>query len=429
MEQWSNGNPILQHSIIPILQQEKYMAVFTYRAVDSTGQTKTGEIDADNEGMAVSRLQEMGLHVISLSTIQQKAKQAQAAPKLRRTKAKLEDLAMVSRQLAIMINSGVSILEALDAITIQIRDRSLKNVLADLQQQVLQGYSFSQALSRHPGVFSALYVDMVKTAEVGGELGRVMDQLATYLESNLDIVRKVKSAMMYPIIIVIASVITVIALVTFILPRFTKIFKDMGIELPATTKFLLAFSKFIINYWYIALAIIFVLYIGAKLAARTPHGRRFVDWSKLHFPLVGDLVRKVVLSRSLLALGTLLRVGVPLVSALDTAAGAAGNQVIASVYRYTRTSVESGTSIADSFKTSKEFPPLLIQMTAVGERTGALDDLLLKVSGFYEREADVKIKGLTSIIEPALIVVLGTLIGFIAVSIISPIYTLVGSIK
>ena len=404
------------------------MVTFAYRAIDPKGQTQTGEIDADGEAAAVSRLQEMGLQVISVAEGQQKAKQAQILLKPDRTKAKLEDLAMISRQLAIMIDSGVSVMEALEAIAMQVRDRSLQDVIEDLQQQVLQGHSLSQAFSRHPGVFSELYIDMVKTAEAGGELSQVMDQLAIYLENNLDIVRKVKSAMLYPIIIVAASLVTMVALVTFILPRFAKIFQDIGAELPATTKALLACSHFATNQWYLLIIGVFGLIVGCKLAGRTPAGRRWLDWSKLHAPLVGDLVRKIALSRSLRALGTLLSGGVPLITALDNAAGAAGNQVIGSVYKFTRTSVETGSSVTDAFKTSKEFPPLLVQMTAVGERTGELPKLLLKVSAFYEKEADAKIKGLTSIIEPVLIVILGALIGFIAVSIVSPIYTLVESV-
>lgn len=406
------------------------MATFTYRGIDPDGKVQTGEIEADNEDTAVSRLQSAHVHVISLSSTQQKSRSTQVSStaRSRRVRVKLEDLAMMSRQLAIMIDSGVPVVESLGSIAIQVHNQAFRRVLTDVQQQVIQGHSLSQALSRYPSVFSDLYVDMVKMAETGGDLGQVIGHLAGYLESNLDIIRKVKSAMMYPTIIIIASVITVIALVTFILPRFTKLFKDMGVQLPTTTRILLMCSNFMINYWYIALGGLILILLAVKAASRTLWGKRLIDWSKLHAPLVGDLVRKVVLSRSLLALGTLLSGGVPLVTALETAAGAAGNVVIGAVYRFTRTSVETGSTIADAFKTSKEFPPLVVQITAVGERAGELPNLLLRISRFYSEEADTKIKGLTSIIEPVLIVVLGAVIGFIAVSIISPIYTLVGNV-
>jgi len=406
------------------------MPNFTYRAIDPRGQVQTGQLEVDSEGAAAAKIQEMGLHLVSLSAAQQKAKQRDAgAAKPGRTKVKLEELAMVSRQLAIMIDSGVPIIEALESLAAQVRSPSFQNVISDLRQQVLQGHSLSQSLAKHPSVFSQLYVDMVKTAEAGGELGQVLDQVASYLEGNLDIIRKVKSAMMYPIIVIAASLVTVIALVTFVLPRFMTLFDQMGVAIPTTTKMLLAISSFTIDYWFLLILGLAAAGFLLRLFANSATGRRWLDWGKLHAPLVGDLVRKIVLSRSLLALGTLLNGGVPLMTALETAEDAAGNQVIGAVYRFTRSSVESGNPIADAFRSSKEFPPLLIQMTAVGERTGELPQMLLRVSEFYNKEADAKIKGLTSIIEPVLIVVLGAFVGFIAVSIISPIYSLVGSVQ
>ncbi len=406
------------------------MPNFTYKAIDTGGQIQTGELEVDGEAAAIARIEEMGLCLVSLSGGQQKAKHRDAGTlKVTRTKAKLDELAMVSRQLAIMIDSGVPIVEALQSLAAQIRTPSLRDVISDVQQQVLQGYSLSQSLARHSGVFSQLYIDMVKTAEAGGELGRVMDQLATYLEGNLDIIRKVKSAMMYPIIVIAASVVTVVALETFVLPRFMKLFKQMGVAIPVTTKMLLAISNFLINYWYAVILGLAATGFLLKLVANSASGRRWLDWGKLHAPVVGDLFRKIVLSRSLLALGTLLNGGVPLVTALETAAEASGNQVVGSVYRSTRSNVEGGGSIADAFGSSAEFPALVVQMTAVGERTGELPDLLLRVSDFYSKETDAKIKGLTSVVEPVLIVVLGALVGFIAVSIISPIYSLVGGVQ
>ncbi len=406
------------------------MPNFTYKAIDTGGQIQTGELEVDGEAAAIARIEEMGLCLVSLSGGQQKAKHRDAGTlKVTKTKAKLDELAMVSRQLAIMIDSGVPIVEALQSLAAQIRTPSLRDVISDVQQQVLQGYSLSQSLARHSGVFSQLYIDMVKTAEAGGELGRVMDQLATYLEGNLDIIRKVKSAMMYPIIVIAASVVTVVALETFVLPRFMKLFKQMGVAIPVTTKMLLAISNFLINYWYAVILGLAATGFLLKLVANSASGRRWLDWGKLHAPVVGDLFRKIVLSRSLLALGTLLNGGVPLVTALETAAEASGNQVVGSVYRSTRSNVEGGGSIADAFGSSAEFPALVVQMTAVGERTGELPDLLLRVSDFYSKETDAKIKGLTSVVEPVLIVVLGALVGFIAVSIISPIYSLVGGVQ
>lgn len=391
------------------------------------GQVQTGELEVDGESAAIDRVQEMGLQLISLTSAHSKARhKSGSARKAGKTRVKLEELAMFSRQLAIMIQSGVPIIEALESLELQVKSASFQTVVNDLRQQVLQGHSLSQSLARHTGVFSQLYVDMVKTAEAGGELSQVMDQLAQYLESNLEIIRKVKSAMMYPIIVVVASLITVVSLVTFVLPRFMTLFKQMGAELPPTTKALLAISRFTLNYWYALVIGVAIAFFALRVVANSKGGRRWFDWLKLHAPPAGDLVRKIVLSRSLLALGTLLNGGVPLMVALETAAEASGNQIIGSVYRFTRSSVESGSSIADAFKSSSEFPPLLIQMTSVGERTGQLPDLLLRVSEFYYKEADARIKGLTSIIEPVLIVILGALVGFIAISIIAPIYSLVG---
>ncbi len=408
------------------------MPAYAYKAIGPGGQIQTGEVEGDGESAAIDRVQEMGLHLISLTAVSAQARSRHkegAGRKGRKTEVKLEELAMFSRQLAIMITSGVPIIEALDSLMLQVKTSAFQAVISDLRQQVLQGHSLSQSLARHPSVFSQLYVDMVKTAEAGGDLAQVMDQLAQYLESNLEIIRKVKSAMMYPIIVVAASLITVVALVTFVLPRFMTLFKQMGATLPPTTKALLTISQVTMKYWYLVIVGLAVVFVIFKMIASSAGGRRWLDWLKLHTPPAGDLVRKIVLSRSLLALGTLLNGGVPLMVALDTAAEASGNQIIGSVYRFTKTSVESGSTIADAFKTSPEFPPLLVQMTSVGERTGELASLLLRVSEFYYKESDARIKGLTSIIEPVLIVILGALVGFIAISIIAPIYSLVGGVR
>jgi type IV pilus assembly protein PilC len=403
------------------------MAQFQYRARDHRGRPAAGTLSAGTSTDALRSLQAQGLHVLALTEVEEVRREDLRAN--RAARARLEDLAGICQQLAIMVRAGVPITEALSSIIDQSSSRVLRIVLADVLQNVMQGLSLSSAAARYPGVFPRLFVDMVRTGESSGELSQVLERLADYLGNSLDTVRKVKSALMYPLVIVVISIVTVILLTTFVLPRFVKLFKSMQVTIPPTTKALLAVSHFTTEYWYLLVGAAVAAAVVVKIAGTRERSRYLRDWAVLRVPVAGDIVRKIIVGRLSMALGTLLNGGVPLTETLETGADVAGNAVFADAVRSIHEAVRSGVDMADAVRQTGQFPPLVLQMVAAGEKTGQLPEMLLEVAAFYNRETEAKVRGLTSILEPALIVVLGGFVGLIAVSIISPIYSLVGGVK
>jgi type IV pilus assembly protein PilC len=403
------------------------MANFQYRARDDRGRPCEGSLAASTSAEALRSLQGQGLHVLALVEIDDQRRDDLRSN--RAARARLDDLAAISQQLAIMVRAGVPVTEALSSVMDQSRSRILRRVLADVLQNVMQGYSLSQAAARYPGVFPRLFVDMVRTGESSGDLAEVLDRLADYLDNSVDTARKVKSALMYPTVIVIISIATVVLLTTFVLPRFIKLFRSMEVAIPPTTKALLALSTFATHHWYLLAGGVAALAIAVKIGAASPNGRYLIDWATLRLPIMGDIARKIIIARLSMALGTLLNGGVPLKETLDTGAEVTGNAVFAEAVRSARDAVQSGVDMADAVRHTGQFPPLVIQMVAAGEKTGQLPEMLLQVATFYNRETEARVRGLTSILEPALIVFLGAFVGLIAISIISPIYSLVGGVK
>jgi type IV pilus assembly protein PilC len=294
---------------------------------------------------------------------------------------------------------------------------------------VASGASLTDAVGKHPRVFSSLYVNMIRSAEAGGILDKVLDRLATFLEKEQEMRGKIKAAMMYPSVVFMFAMLMLMALLFFVLPKFKTIFESMSLKLPLATRALLGFSGFMTSYWYLFLAIGLGGAVGYKLYARTERGRYQIDLLKLKLPVMGDMIMKTAISRFARTFGTLIASGVPVLRALEIVSEAAGNVVIAQTINQTRASVKEGEKISTPLLGSKIFPVMVVQMIGVGEETGRLDSMLVKVSDFYDQEVDSTLKGLTSLIEPVMIVGLGAIVGFIAVSVISPIYQLVGSIQ
>jgi len=403
------------------------MARFRYRAMDAAGRTVAGSLDADTVEAVCSKLADLRYHVVNVRPVRSGLRVGAFLASIQRVK--LRELVLFSRQFATMIDAGLSVVKCLDILQQQCRDPKLKEVIGTTKHDVGAGASLTDAIAKHPRVFSVLYVNMIRSAEAGGILDKVLDRLATFLEKEQEVRNKVKSAMMYPSVVLVFALLMLMALLFFVLPKFKDIFESMEMQLPVTTKFLLNFSGFAMHFWYLFLTAGVGLVVAYQLAGRTESGRYQLDRLKLKVPIFGELALKTSVARFARTFGTLLSSGVPVLKALDIVADTAGNKVVAEAVVRARSSVKEGEKISSPLFASRIFPVMVTQMISVGEETGRLDVMLAKVSDFYESEVESTLKGLTSLIEPLMIVGLGAIVGFIAVSVISPIYQLVGNIK
>lgn len=401
------------------------MPKYRYNAMDPGGRTVAGTLEADSVEVVRSKLAELSYHVLNI-----RETRVTSGPNVLAglQRVRLRELAVFSRQFATMIDAGLSVVKCLDILQKQSRNPRLKEVIGQIKHDVAGGTSLTEALQRHPRVFSPLYVNMIRSAEVGGILDQVLDRLSTFLEKEQETRGKIKSAMTYPTVVFIFAMLMLAALLLFVLPKFREIFDSMGLELPLSTKLMLGFSTITQHYWYLVLVVLLGAAVGIKALARTQRGRFAVDAAKLQMPVFGDLILKTSISRFARTFGTLISSGVPVLRALEIVADTAGNLIIAETVSRARVSIKEGDKISTPLFASKVFPVMVTQMIAVGEETGRLDQMLVKVANFYDEEVDATLKGLTSLIEPLMIVGLGVIVGFIAVSVISPIYGLVGSL-
>jgi len=402
------------------------MPIYAYKALTPTGATKDNRIEAGSEAQARSMLRLRGEHVVSLRELS--VGQAKPAA-VRGKKPTADDVAGTVRQLSIMVRAGVPLVEGLSGLAEQAKSPVLAHALSTMASDVSQGSALSEAFAQHPTVFPTLAAEMAQMAEAGGNLAESLAKLADHLESGAEITRKVRGALAYPIVVMCISVVTVLVMVTFILPRFTKLFKQMGAKVPWTTQALIATSHAVTTYWYLFVGGAFAVFYLTRRYLRTPAGRRKFDALALRLPIVGDVVNKIVLSRVLACMSTLLGSGVPMLKALQTAGAAANNEIVKEALLQASREVAEGNATSQSLRSAGIFPPLVLQMVASGEKTGELPSMLEYVCSLYDRETEAKVKSLTSIIEPIMIVLLGVIVGFIAMSVIVPIYSLVGGVK
>jgi type IV pilus assembly protein PilC len=407
----------------------KVMSTFSYTAVDPMGRAVKGSLDADNEQVVLTKLHEQKFHVVSIKSAHKREGGSIFAIFGARGKtAKAKSVVMFSRQFATMINAGISLVRCLDILENQTTDLPLKSAISQVKRDVKEGATLSEALSKHPAIFTKLYVNMVKAAEIGGILDKILDRLAGFLESEMEIKQKVKAAMMYPAIVLIFAGFVLIALFTLVLPKFKEIFNSLNVEMPPATAILFSMSEWMTTNWWVVLLALAGIVFGYKHYSRTTRGRYNIDALKLKAPVFGDIVLKVSISRFTRTFATLLASGVPMMRSLEIIGDTSGNMVIANAISSTRSSIREGQKISQPLAQSNLFPPMVIQMIDVGEETGLLSEMLAKVSDFYDHEVESVIKGLTSLIEPLLIVFLGSVVGFIAISVMAPIFKLVSSI-
>jgi len=399
---------------------------YRYNAMDPNGRAVAGTLEADSLELVRAKLSDLRYHVPTIRETRGGGGLQSLLSGMQRVK--LRDLVLFSRQFATMIDAGLSVVKCLDILQKQSRNPRMKEVIGQVKHDVAGGISLTDAMMRHPRVFSSLYVNMIRSAEAGGILDTVLDRLSLFLEKEQETRNKVKSAMMYPVVVFCFSCLMLVGLVFFVLPKFKTIFETMGLDLPLSTRVLLYSSDYFVKYWYIALVAVAGLVFLIRMVVKTEKGRYAIDAFKLRVPVFGDLILKTSVSRFARTFGTLISSGVAVLRALEIVSDTAGNRVVSETVNRARNSIKEGDKISTPLYGSKIFPIMVTQMISVGEETGRLDDMLVKVANFYDDEVDATLKGLTSLIEPLMIVGLGLIVGFIAVSVISPIYTLVGSI-
>jgi len=401
------------------------MPTFKYIARDANGNRVEDKIDAKDADAASEALKRLSLTVLSMDKeggglfSLSFGGGAKRDPKPRVSGA---DLVIFTRQFATMIGAGLPVMECLDILAEQADDPGFKAGLYKICNDVRSGTDLSSALARHPRVFTDIYINMIRAGEASGQLDTILMRLAEYMEASESLKRKIKSAMTYPAIsLIMIFGITGFVLV-FIIPKFKKIFSDMGVELPLPTRIVLAISTVLTDYWYILIGVIVVAIVGIIQFKRTPKGRYVWDGLMLKMPVFGDLFQKVAISRFARTFATLLRSGVAILGALDIVASTAGNAILEEAVSASREAIRQGETLAKPLSDSPIFPPMVVRMIQVGEKSGALETLLEKISEFYDDQVDATVEALTSLIEPLMIGVMGFIVGGIVLSVFLPIF-------
>ena len=402
------------------------MSVYVWKAMDLTGAKAAGEVDADTKQAVADQLKARGLIVLDIAD-KHSSKEINLGF-LKRIKP--TDLTIMVRQLSTMVSSGMTILRALYVLEAQTENDQLTETITSVRKDVEAGLALSDALERHPKVFSPLFVAMTRAGETGGVLESSMMRVADQLEKEDSLRRQVKSAMTYPIVVLTFAFGILIALVTFLVPVFVGVFKQFGGDLPFITKITVAMSAAVTGYWWACMAVTAVIVWAFRKWKRSYKGRGQWDAFRLRIPMkIGDIVQKISLARWSRTLSALMAAGVPLMQALDITAQTAGNRVVEEVMASVIDSVKQGGTIAEPLKAAPVFPGMVVQMVAVGEETGALDAMLSKIADFYEDQVDAAVKSLTSILEPLMLVAVGGMVGFIVISMYLPLFKVYDSIK
>ena len=395
------------------------MSTFVFKAMDLAGAKASGEVVADSKQAVADQLKARNLIVLDIAD--KHSSREINIEVLQRIKA--AELTVMTRQLSTMVASGMTILRALYVIESQTENKKLADIIATVRKDVEAGLPLSDAFGRHPKTFNPLFVAMTRAGETGGVLSATLLRVADQLEKEDSLRRQVKSAMAYPIVVLVFALMVLLGLVAFIVPVFVGVFADLGGELPAITQFTVMLSKLLTGYWYVGL----VLVVGVVYAFRkwktSDRGRAQWDRSRLNIPFkIGDIVQKISLARWSRTLSALVAAGVPILQALEITGKTAGNNVVERSMDEVIANVKAGGTIAEPLKRAPVFPGMVCSMVAVGEETGNLEDMLAKIADFYEDQVDAAVKSLTSILEPVMIVVIGAIVGFIVISMYLPLF-------
>jgi type IV pilus assembly protein PilC len=405
------------------------MPKFNWEARSKAGNVQKGVMEAANVIQVEAQLKKYGFTGI---TIKEQGKGFQKELKLPgfggAKKIDTKDLVVFTRQFATMIDSGLPLVQCLDILSAQQENKTFKDILVKVKESVESGSTFADALAKHPKAFDQLYVNLVAAGEVGGILDTILNRLAAYIEKAMKLKKQVKGAMVYPITIMSIAVVVVGVILVFVIPTFAKMFQEFGGELPMPTRMVIALSGFLTKY----IVVIIGIFIGIKMAFSkyyaTPSGKKIIDRFALNAPVAGPLIRKVAVAKFTRTLGTMISSGVPIMDGLEIVAKTAGNKIVEEAIYKVRQSISEGKSIAEPLAESGVFPPMVVQMIAVGEATGAMDAMLTKVADFYDDEVDDAVGAMTSMMEPLLMVFLGTTVGGLVVAMYLPIFKLASAV-
>jgi type IV pilus assembly protein PilC len=400
------------------------MAMYEYTAKNATsGQILKGQLDVPTKDEVIAYLRKNRMILVSV----------REAPKSINLSfgggIKTRDVVIFTRQFSTMINAGLPLVQSLNILAQQTENKTLQTVTRAVVYDVEAGNTLADALDKHPKAFTKLYVNMVAAGEAGGILDTILMRLATFLEKNDALVRKVKGALVYPAVIISVAVIAIAVLLIFVIPTFASMFASVNMELPLPTRVVMGASDFLIRFWYFIIGGAVLLVFAVRQYYNTADGRKQIDGALLRAPVLGDLLRKSAVSRFTRTLGTLISSGVSILDGLEITAKTAGNRVIHDAVMQSRQSIAGGETIAGPLEQSKVFPPMVISMISVGEQTGGLDEMLSKIADFYDAEVDVAVSALLSLMEPIMIVVLGVIVGGMVVAMYLPIFDMVNAVQ
>jgi len=398
------------------------MALYAYKAIDPDGKTVQAVLEAPNKDELVSTLRQQGMVVLDIERTRKQRMHALTKQSKTGGRVKADDIVVFSRQLATMVSAGLPLIQSLDVLREQMENPTLRSIIRQVEADVEGGLSLSEALAKHPKVFSPLFINMVRAGEASGMLDEILNRIAGYLEKAAALRRKVRSALVYPILISIIAVTITSFLILVVIPKFKEIFEGLGSNLPAPTQMLITFSEAARRYFPFILLAMVAAIVGIKLYGKADKGRYQLDLLKMKVPIFGILVKKVAIAKFARTLATLIRSGVSILTALEIVSKTAGNKVIENAVLRVRASIREGESIAEPLSQSGVFPPMVVRMIAVGEQTGALEDMLAKIADFYDDEVNAAVAGLTSMIEPLIIAFLGIVIGSIVIAMFLPIF-------
>ncbi len=400
------------------------MAKFEYTVKDKAGRTIKGDIEAPDKKQALASLRGKGMLILKLEATRKGGALFSSFKMGKKVKVKMDELVIFSRQLATMIGAGITIVSALDTLAEQVENVGFKGVLQDVRDSVNTGSSLSEAMGKYTAVFSAFFVNMVRAGESSGMLDDVLERVAAYMEKTNSLQKKIKSALIYPSVVIFMAFAITLLMILKVIPVFKDIFSGFGAGLPGPTQFLINLSDGMRKYFLVYSIVIVALIMVGKWYVNTDKGRARLDGIKLKLPILGPMMKKVAISKFTRTLSTLVKSGVPILSALEIVSRTAGNVVIEKAVDEVRESVREGESIAAPMEKSGLFPPIVTRMIAVGEKSGELENMLTKIADFYDDQVDTAVDGLTSLIEPLVIAFLGVVIGGIVICMFLPIFKL-----
>jgi len=403
------------------------MATFAYTGRTRAGQTVTGERMAETIDGAVAALRREQILVTQINPVKAGVKAA-APGKLKSKSVSAKNLAVFVRQFSVMIDAGLPLVQCLEILGSQEEDKHFAAVILATRTDVESGQSLADAMKKHPKTFDALFTNMIAAGEAGGILDTILKRLATYIEKNVKLKGQVKSAMIYPIAVIVIAAIVVGVILWKVIPTFANMFAGLGADLPLPTRFVIALSNGLVRFMPFIIGGIVAAGFAFRAFYASPNGRRVVDATVLKLPILGMLMRKIAVARFCRTLSTLLASGVSILEALDITAKTAGNAIVEEAIQSTRKSIEGGDTIAAPLKETAVFPPMVVQMIGVGEATGALDTMLGKIADFYEEEVDVAVAGLLTLLEPIMIFFLGGIVGGIVIAMYLPIFDLISKL-